>query len=196
MDKDKGRPASDFRTSQTTFLGPVDDIFVDIDYRTASLTRVPRNNQEHVQVLRYGVGEHYDSHHDYFGTNIASATATCLTDFIIDPQFYQSDKNTLRLIRNGNRNRLATVFWYLSDVAEGGETVFPRFNRGQERSFRDCESGLLVKPQEGKVIIFYSLTADGNMDPYSLHGACPPKEGIKWAANKWIWNERMGYTPP
>jgi prolyl 4-hydroxylase len=68
MDKDKGRPASDFRTSQTTFLKSDDATILDIDDRTASLIRVPRTHQENVQVLRYGVGEHYDSHHDYFGT--------------------------------------------------------------------------------------------------------------------------------
>ena len=58
MDMDKGRPASDFRTSQSTFLAKNDHPIVkDIDYRTASLVRVPRFHQENVQVLRYGGGE-------------------------------------------------------------------------------------------------------------------------------------------
>lgn len=177
-DADEGRPASDFRTSKTTFLhSDRDNILLDIDYRTASLTRIPRRHQEQVQVLRYGNTEYYTAHHDYF-----------------DPALYQKDRNTLQLIANGRRNRLATVFWYLSDVEEGGHTVFPRFNGGRERNFDDCETGLLVKPEEGKVIIFYSLNFDGSRDHHSLHGACPVKEGVKWAANKWIWNEPMSYT--
>ena len=58
MDKDKGRPASDFRTSQSTFVSAADDsLLLDIELRTASLARVPRVHQEDVQVLRYGVGE-------------------------------------------------------------------------------------------------------------------------------------------
>ena len=58
MDIDKGRPASDFRTSQSTFLtNNAHPIITDIDYRTASLVRVPRFHQENVQVLRYGGGE-------------------------------------------------------------------------------------------------------------------------------------------
>jgi prolyl 4-hydroxylase len=58
MDKDKGRPASDFRTSQTAFVSAKDDdILLDIEYRVASLARVPRQHQEDVQVLRYGIGE-------------------------------------------------------------------------------------------------------------------------------------------
>lgn len=179
MDKDQGRPASDFRTSQTTFVAAKDEVLKDIDYRTASLVRVPRNHQEHTQVLRYGLGEKYDSHHDYF-----------------DPKLYQNDANTLRFIQNGRRNRMSTVFWYLSDVQSGGETVFPRFNNMIEKSMTDCETGLKVKPEAGKVIIFYSMTADGRTDSNSLHGACPVHEGIKWAANKWVWNEPMGYTPP
>jgi prolyl 4-hydroxylase len=179
MDQDVGRPASDFRTSQTTFVDAAgDDVLIDIDYRTASLVRVPRNHQEHTQVLRYGVTEHYVSHHDFF-----------------DPTYYQNDPDTLRLTKHGARNRLATVFWYLTTVEAGGETVFPRAYGGQERSFSDCETGLLVKPVVGKVIIFYSLKADGRTDEKSLHGACPVKEGIKWAANKWVWNEPMMYTP-
>jgi prolyl 4-hydroxylase len=51
-----------------------------------------------------------------------------------------------------------------------------------------------VKPEKGKVIIFYSLLADGTGDHYSLHGACPVEEGIKWAANKWVWNDKMQFV--
>ena len=58
MDMDKGRPSSDFRTSQSTFLEKNGHSIVnDIDYRTAGLVRVPRFHQENVQVLRYGGGE-------------------------------------------------------------------------------------------------------------------------------------------
>jgi len=96
---------------------------------------------------------------------------------------------------HGRRNRMSTVFWYLTAVAQGGETIFPRFNGGLERDPKDCETGLKVKPEAGKVIIFYNMRADGQMDPNSLHGACPVKEGTKWAANKWVWNEPMLYVP-
>lgn len=179
MDKDKDRPASDFRTSQSTFLASRgDDLLTDIDYRTASLVRIPRIHQEHVQVLRYGLSEKYDAHHDWF-----------------NPAYYQNDKNTLRSIQYGKRNRLATVFWYLSNVAKGGETNFPRYNGlPQPHNLAKCTQGLKVKPELGKVIIFYSLTADGAGDDYSLHAACPVEEGIKWAANKWVWNAPQAYV--
>lgn len=190
MDHDQGRESSEFRTSQTAFLKThtrnthtnpddvePDEILLDMDYRTASLVRIPRSHQETVQVLRYGPTERYTSHHDFF-----------------DPQLYQNDASTLRLIQNGRRNRMVTVFWYLSDVALGGETIFPRAGGRRERSFDDCETGLKVQPETGKVIIFYSMMFDGTTDPSSLHGACPVKEGIKWAANKWVWNEPMNYV--
>lgn len=179
-DADKGKDSSEWRTSQSAFLSARDDeVLTDIDHRVASLTRIPRNHQEYVQVLRYGAGEKYDSHHDYF-----------------DPSAYRSDKSTLRLIENGKKNRYATVFWYLTDVHDGGETIFPRYGGAPApRSHKDCSLGLKVKPQKGKVIIFYSLDASGEMDPFSLHGACPVGENnLKWAANKWIWNAPMPYV--
>ena len=81
------------------------------------------------------------------------------------------------------------------DVEAGGHTAFPRFNKApQPWNFDDCTNGLLVKPQRGKVIVFYSLTADGKGDELSLHGACKVEEGIKWAANKWVWNAPMHYV--
>lgn len=178
-DADKGKAASNWRTSQSTFLSAHDDsVLMDIEYRTASLTRIPRNHQEYAQVLRYGHTEKYDAHHDYF-----------------DPASYKSDPNTMALIEHGKRNRFATVFWYLTSVDDGGHTIFPRAGGQREISFSDCSTGLKVKPQKGKVIIFYSLDASGARDDSSLHGACPVGEGsIKWAANKWIWNAPMNYV--
>lgn len=55
-------------------------------------------NGEDIQVLRYMHGEKYEPHYDYF-----------------------TDK--VNTIRGGHRT--ATVLMYLTDVAEGGETVFP-----------------------------------------------------------------------
>eukprot|EP00545_Synedropsis_sp_CCMP1620_P005314 CAMPEP_0119006658 /NCGR_PEP_ID=MMETSP1176-20130426/2442_1 /TAXON_ID=265551 /ORGANISM="Synedropsis recta cf, Strain CCMP1620" /LENGTH=445 /DNA_ID=CAMNT_0006958609 /DNA_START=73 /DNA_END=1407 /DNA_ORIENTATION=- len=171
MDKDKGRPASDFRTSQSTFLGPTYKGLAGVDQRTASLVRIPITHQEHVQVLRYGYTEKYNAHMDYF-----------------DPAHYKNDPNTMKTIENGKKNRLATVFWYLSDVPKGGETIFPRAGKAAHPTdMADCSVGLKVKPVRGKVIIFYSMTPEGGFDPYSLHAACPVQEGIKWAANKWVW---------
>jgi prolyl 4-hydroxylase len=103
---------------------------------------------------------------------------------------YANDKGTMRMIANGRKNRMATVLWYLNDVAKGGETTFPQMDDAPRVSNqRACRTGLQVKPEKGKVIIFYSLKADGKLDPLSLHGACPVVEGVKWAANKWVWNE-------
>jgi prolyl 4-hydroxylase len=184
MDQDKGRPASEFRTSQSTFLGADDNdvIMKALEDRTASLTRIPKSHQEFTQVLRYGLGERYLAHLDWF-----------------DKRMYQNDKDTLQMIQHGKRNRLATVFWYLSDVQQGGETSFPRFNNAPHphnpvSSNAWCDNAnLKVTPEKGKVIIFYSLLADGRGDPLSLHGACPVEKGIKWAANKWVWNAPMDF---
>lgn len=114
----------------------------------------------------------YDAHHDYF-----------------DPKLYQRDPHTLRITKNGMMNRMATVLWYLSEVEDGGYTIFPREGGRTATSMTDCTHGLKVSPKKGRVIMFYSLLPTGEGDPLSLHGACPVigKEP-KWAANKWVWN--------
>eukprot|EP00816_Leptocylindrus_hargravesii_P005610 CAMPEP_0196801952 /NCGR_PEP_ID=MMETSP1362-20130617/1713_1 /TAXON_ID=163516 /ORGANISM="Leptocylindrus danicus, Strain CCMP1856" /LENGTH=532 /DNA_ID=CAMNT_0042173143 /DNA_START=47 /DNA_END=1645 /DNA_ORIENTATION=- len=183
-DQDKGSPASKWRTSSSTFLQlrPNEQILHEIDRRVASLTRVPRDHQEQAQVLRYTHLQKYNSHHDYFDNNL-----------------YRTSDTTQRLIQGGRRNRLATVFWYLSDIKEGGggETIFPRVNYGPSPvDMADCSVGLKVRPEKGKVIIFYSLLMNGDLNPYSLHGACPvlDEQATKWAANKWIWNSPMHFV--
>mmetsp|Transcript_20430 Transcript_20430/g.26409 ORF Transcript_20430/g.26409 Transcript_20430/m.26409 type:complete len:507 (-) Transcript_20430:689-2209(-) len=184
-DEDMKSPSSKWRTSSSTFLYPrkviEDDVLLDIDRRVASLTRIPLSHQEVAQVLKYNYLQKYNSHNDYFDNNL-----------------YKRNPDTQTLIQGGRRNRLATVFWYLSDVDEGGggETIFPRWNgRRAPRDLSDCSVGLKVRPEKGKVLLFYSMAADGNLDPYSLHGACPilKKEFTKWAANKWVWNSKMDF---
>jgi prolyl 4-hydroxylase len=171
MDKDKGRPATDFRTSETAFLTDRSaPEIVEIDRRTANLVRIPENHQEPPQVLRYVLNAKYDQHHDYF-----------------DPRLYQNDPQTLAMIDYGRKNRMATVLWYLSDVEAGGETVFPRMDGAPSvPNDEACQTGLRVQPKKGSVIIFYSLRPDGSRDSLSAHGACPVRGGVKWAANKWV----------
>lgn len=56
-------------------------------------------NGENIQVLRYEVTQKYEPHFDYF----------------------YDEKDQLR-----GGHRYATILMYLSDVEEGGETVFPK----------------------------------------------------------------------
>lgn len=55
-------------------------------------------NGEDIQVLRYEHGQKYESHYDYFVDKVNIAWGG---------------------------HRLATVLMYLSNVTQGGETVFP-----------------------------------------------------------------------
>ena len=58
-----------------------------------------------IQVLRYNIGQAYIAHTDFFPPGTSD-----------DHNWDSTD---------GGTNRLATLFLYLSDVEEGGQTVFP-----------------------------------------------------------------------
>ena len=100
---------------------------------------------------------------------------------------------------------------YISDVEEGGCTVFPQVDSPtpteptqhsldmfDKRSLEynmvlECNRKLVVPPQQGTAALFYSITPDGRVDPRAMHGACPVIKGVKWGANIWIWNrQRFG----
>merc|ERR1711907_606082 len=98
-------------------------------------------------------------------------------------------------------NRMITVFFYLSDVEEGGHTAFPygpneagKYDTTPVYDYSKCDRGLLVPPKKGDAIIFYSMHAEnhmtGNLDAGSLHGGCDVIRGNKWSANYWIRNKR------
>lgn len=179
-DKDRGRLDDDWRTSATYFLSSSGDtVLHGLDRRVQNLTRIPASNGEYMQILRYDYMGRYTSHHDYF-----------------DPRDYKKDRGIMEMTQGGAANRILTVFIYLNDVASGGETAFPRFgNNPVPRDFGDCSVGLRVKPQKGKVILFYNLLPNGKLDPLSLHGGCRvlEKNASKWSANFWLWNKKKNF---
>lgn len=127
----------------------------------------------------------------------ASLLVACCSHDYFDPKEYASNAHMRAETKLGAKNRLATVFFYLSDVAEGGATNFPRAGGGPPpHDFFDCSKGLSVYPQNGKVIIFYSLHPSSELDPYSLHGGCDVINGTKFSANFWLWNEPYHYATP
>jgi prolyl 4-hydroxylase len=154
------------RTSSGTFLARGrDQIVRNIEKRIADITFIPVEHGENLNVLHYEVGQKYDSHLDYFMDKFST--------------------------KNGGQ-RIATMLMYLSDVEDGGETVFP-VAKGNFSSvpwwneLSDCgKKGLSVKPKMGDAILFWSMKPDSTQDPLSLHGACPVIKGDKWSCAKWM----------
>ncbi|PWA81678.1 Oxoglutarate/iron-dependent dioxygenase [Artemisia annua] len=149
---------SSTRTSSSMYLARERGKMIQsIEKRIADITSLPVENGEGLSIIHYEVGQKIENHHDYF-TN----------DF---------------MIKNGGQ-RLATVLMYLSDVEEGGETVFPSAKGNINRKWG--KKGLSVKPKKGDALLFYSMKPDASLDPLSLHGGRPVIKGDKWCAVKWI----------
>lgn len=115
-------------------------------------------------VLRYSLGQHYDSHHDVF-----------------DPAIYGPERSS----------RIVTALIYLAAHEGGGETIFPFEGvNGLKNSlgfdYKSCDQGLKYKPRFGDALMFWSVGIDGMFDKRSLHWGCPVKAGTKWVATKWI----------
>jgi len=179
------------RTSTTSWLYDKDCPFVKtLHERVEDLVKVPKSYAETLQVLHYAPGQLYKVHHDY------------ITVYNDQPRYAEG------------HNRMITVFFYLTTVEEGGETIFPYGSMPPEehdkvRNWGSCddavEPALRVPARKGNAIIFYHTTPKGQHensflvhDKTSLHGGCAPVKGDKWAANFWIRNGpfRLGdYRP-
>ncbi|CAH8274418.1 unnamed protein product [Arabidopsis lyrata] len=152
------------RTSSGTFISASEDSTGALDFverKIARATMIPRSHGESFNILRYELGQKYDSHYDVFNP----------TEY--GPQSSQ---------------RIASFLLYLSDVEEGGETMFPfenGSNMGTGYDYKQC-IGLKVKPRKGDGLLFYSVFPNGTIDQTSLHGSCPVTKGEKWVATKWI----------
>lgn len=73
----------------------------------------------------------------------------------------------------GHYDRMLTLFWYLNDVEEGGETNFPIADgEPWPGSMASCNQGLKVKPERGAAVLWYNMDATGLVSRNALHGAC------------------------
>ncbi|XP_076950909.1 putative prolyl 4-hydroxylase 9 [Bidens hawaiensis] len=159
------------RTSSGTFISANEDktgILDLIEKKIERATMIPRSHGEAFNVLRYDIGQRYLAHYDTF-----------------NPAEYSPQKS----------QRMVSFLLYLSDVEEGGETMFP-FENGESKNatydFKKC-SGLKVKPRKGDGLLFYTLHPNGTIDSAALHGGCDVIKGQKWVATKWIRNESELY---
>ncbi|ETV98008.1 hypothetical protein H310_09309 [Aphanomyces invadans] len=78
------------------------------------------------------------------------------------------------IVKYQEAHRFVTLFMYLNDVEEGGETVFPY---SKERLVTDIDRGAMSECSDGLA------TGTNDLDPKSLHGGCPPKKGVEYGAN-------------
>eukprot|EP00897_Mesotaenium_endlicherianum_P002265 jgi/Mesen1/2066/ME000150S01151 len=159
----------DIRTSSGTFLNARQDpsgALAWIERKIAKVTMVPVNHGEAFNVLRYEIGQKYNSHYDTF-----------------NPDEYGPQSS----------QRIASVLVYLTDVEEGGETMFPFENWENMDSNYDFKAciGLKVKPRQGDALLFWSVYHNGTIDKTSAHGSCPVVRGEKWVATKWVRDHAM-----
>jgi hypothetical protein len=137
-----GSLISDIRTSSGAFVGRGQDgVVARIEARIAAWSQIPEDHGEAIQVLRYEKSQEYRAHYDYF--------------------FHKQGEAN---------NRIATVLLYLSDVDEGGETVFPNTAApaGRTGQWSECaQQGVAVKPVKGNALLFWSMKVGGELD-----GAC------------------------
>lgn len=194
------------RTSQNAF-DITTPLAMKIKRRSFDMMRMDYadNQADGLQVLNYKPGQAYIAHVDQF-------------DIGMDPSGKHNFDPT-----DGGTNRMATVFLYLNNVDEGGETVFPlsRAHMRLKETDKDgggpkatdpstlfdkdsweydlvdaCRTRMAVPAIKGSAILFYTQHGNGVLDPKSIHGGCPVLQGEKWAANMWVWNgPRYGIVP-
>jgi prolyl 4-hydroxylase len=188
-----GRQQRDeFRTSTSAFLTGTDTT-IEVSALLASLTRVPIEAAETLQVVHYSPGQHYHHHHDS------------------DNHPGLNDQHSLR--SDWASRRVLTGLVYLNDVSarRGGGTNFPfaqmddardahaasvlrtgQFGRNPDGTPQpllqalgpldvqppagSCDRGVTVQPRRGTVVLFYNLRPRDNMhgwlDPFAMHSGC------------------------
>ncbi|MGV7209386.1 2OG-Fe(II) oxygenase [Oxalobacteraceae bacterium A2-2] len=140
------------RTSEMAFISRGEaEVAERIEQRLAALANWPAECGEPFQLQKYGPTQEYRPHYDWLNPDTPGHRG--------------------HLQRGGQR--LATFILYLSDVEQGGGTLFPQL-------------GLEVYPRKGNALFFLNTDSDHQPDARTLHGGSPVIKGTKIIANKWL----------
>ncbi|XP_017030933.2 prolyl 4-hydroxylase subunit alpha-1 [Drosophila kikkawai] len=120
-----------------------------INQRIIDMTGLNISITEKIQVANYGLGTYFKPHFDYTSDGFQTPEVSTLGD------------------------RLVSVLFYASDVAQGGATVFP-------------ELKISIFPRIGSAIWWYNLYNNGTSDTRSKHSVCPVIQGDRWTLTMWI----------
>ncbi|KAI8041517.1 prolyl 4-hydroxylase subunit alpha-2 [Drosophila gunungcola] len=150
---------SNLRTCKTMRLKDNVDhtLMNNLNERIMDATGLSVKESEELQITNYGIAGHLFEHED------ASEST--------DSTFWTSG------------NRIITALYYMSDVEQGGETVFPYLD-------------LRVRTQKGSLLVWYNLLLNGTIDWRVTHVSCPIIMGDKWIATKWLREKPQMFIRP
>ncbi|XP_018332040.1 prolyl 4-hydroxylase subunit alpha-1 [Agrilus planipennis] len=150
-----------YRISKSAWLKEIEHKHVaNVCKRVVDMTGLTVETAEELQVVNYGIGGHYEPHFDFARRDEVNAFKSL-----------------------GTGNRIATVLFYMSDVAQGGATVFPHLK-------------LALWPKKGTAAFWYNLHSSGDGHILTRHAACPVLAGSKWVSNKWIHEMGQEFRRP
>ncbi|KAJ2949949.1 hypothetical protein O0L34_g11274 [Tuta absoluta] len=112
-----------------------------------ALSGLSAEGSENLKVVSYGIGGCY------------------LTRWDIPPRSRSKPHDT-------DWDKHGTIIIYLTDVEQGGATIFPLLD-------------LSIFPRKGAAVFWMNVLPSGVVDILTQHGACPIVRGTKWIAVKW-----------
>ncbi|KAL1123070.1 hypothetical protein AAG570_002158 [Ranatra chinensis] len=146
---------ANYRISKSAWLKEEEDpVVAAVSQRVEDMTSLTTSTAEELQVVNYGIGGHYEPHFDFAR---------------------REEKNAFKSLGTGNR--IATVLFYMSDVPQGGATVFPSLH-------------LALWPEKGTAAFWHNLHSSGEGDYDTRHAACPVLAGSKWGLYTFLLNVR------
>ncbi|KAH8239074.1 hypothetical protein KR032_000460 [Drosophila birchii] len=153
---------SNSRTCKTFSLQDTVDekLIKNLNQRITDVTGLSVLESEELKLTNYGIGGHLYEHHD--ASNDLSHTFWKSGNRIITALFYVILYISLIYIDfNFQFNS------QLSDVLQGGETLFPHLD-------------LRVHTRKGSLLVWYNLLLNGSVDWRLQHISCPILMGDKW----------------
>ncbi|XP_017101031.2 prolyl 4-hydroxylase subunit alpha-1-like [Drosophila bipectinata] len=147
---------ADLRVSQQTWLNYTTPVMKSISRIIQFVSGFDMAAAEFMQVANYGVGGQYEPHPDYF-------------EFNLPTQFHG--------------DRISTSMFYLSDVEQGGYTVFTKLN-------------VFLPPIKGAMVMWHNLHRSLDVDARTLHAGCPVLVGSKRIGNIWMHSGFQEFRRP